>query len=278
MEQITSPNNKRIKRLVLLRDKAKERRQAQSFVIEGIRLVLDAPKAFLLDVYMTDRLYEEMQGAREDGAQNERDLARLRAKIPEDHLFVVPEEIFRKMSDTTTPQGILAEAKMPIYTRDEVLTGREGKAPLILMTENVQDPGNLGTMIRTAEAAGVTGVIMSKGTVDLFHPKTVRSTMSAIFRVPFLVTEDFTAEVEALNAQGINTYAAYLGGALNYDECDYTKPSAFLIGNEGNGLTLEAADAAGCKILIPMEGSIESLNAAMSAGILVYEASRQRRI
>jgi TrmH family RNA methyltransferase len=133
-------------------------------------------------------------------------------------------------------------------------------------------------MMRTAEAAGVTGVLMSRDTVDLFNPKTVRATMSAIFRVPFLYTDDLIDEIGRLREEdGIEVYAAHLRASRPYDEVDCRKPCAFLIGNEGNGLTEEAADAASGRVHIPMQGSIESLNAAMAAGILLFEAARQRR-
>ena len=119
---------------------------------------------------------------------------------------------------------------------------------------------------------------MSRDTVDLFNPKTVRATMSAIFRMPFLYTDDLVGEIRRLREEdGIAVYAAHLRASKPYDETDCRKPCAFLIGNEGNGLTEEAADAASGRVHIPMQGSIESLNAAMAAGILLFEAARQRR-
>ena len=148
----------------------------------------------------------------------------------------------------------------------------------MLITENVQDPGNLGTMFRTAEGAGVTGILMSKNTVDVFNPKTIRSTMGSVYRMPFLYTEDIKESVELLKRQGISCYAAHLKGKDFYEKSDYTQPTAFLIGNEGNGLSEELADTADTYIKIPMGGKLESLNAAMAAGILMYEANRQRRI
>ena len=133
-------------------------------------------------------------------------------------------------------------------------------------------------MMRTAEAAGATGVLMSRDTVDLFNPKTVRATMSAIFRVPFLYTDDLTGEMRALRDDyGVRIFAAHLKASRPYDEINYSGPCAFLIGNEGNGLSDAAADTADARIHIPMKGRIESLNAAMAAGILMFEASRQRR-
>jgi TrmH family RNA methyltransferase len=132
-------------------------------------------------------------------------------------------------------------------------------------------------MVRTGEGAGVTGVIMSRTTVDLFNPKTIRSTMGSLYRVPFLIAEDLVETIAQLKADGVKMYAAHLKGTLSYDEPDYTGACGFLIGNEGNGLRDEVADAADTYIRIPMAGQVESLNAAISAGLLMYECSRQRR-
>jgi TrmH family RNA methyltransferase len=118
---------------------------------------------------------------------------------------------------------------------------------------------------------------MSTGTVDVYNPKTVRATMGALYRMPLAVTDDLPGMLKAAQGAGIKTYAAYLGGSVDYADCHYGKGTAFLIGNEGNGLTDEAANAASSRVHIPMEGQIESLNAAMAAGILMFEASRQRR-
>ena len=145
-----------------------------------------------------------------------------------------------------------------------------------MLIENLQDPGNLGTMIRTAEGAGVTGILISRESVDLYNPKTIRSTMGSIYRVPVHITDSLTGLVPLLHQRGIRTYAAHLRGTKSYTEADYRTGTAFLIGNEGNGLTEELADAADQYIRIPMEGQVESLNAAMAAGILMYEVKRQR--
>ena len=141
--------------------------------------------------------------------------------------------------------------------------------------EDIQDPGNLGTMLRTGEGAGITAVIMSKKTADLFNPKTIRSTMGSVYRVPFCYVEDLKAVIEKMHAAGIQTYAAHLQGKNSYTQECYSAKTAFLIGNEGNGLSDEIAALAMCKIRIPMEGQVESLNAAVSAAILMYEAKRQ---
>ena len=260
-ERITSASNQRVKRLTALGRKAKLRREEHVFIIEGERLYTDTPSEYLDEIYMTEEFISEKHGGTAPG-----------------NWTIVTPEIMRKISDTETPQGVLCVAKMPSYTREDLLGSAEGRIPLLLLLENIQDPGNLGTMMRTAEAAGVTGVMMSRDTVDLFNPKTVRATMSAIFRMPFLYTDDLIGEIGRLRAEdGIAVYAAHLRASRPYDSTDCTKPCAFLIGNEGNGLSEEAANAASGRVHIPMQGSIESLNAAMAAGILLFEAARQRR-
>ena len=153
----------------------------------------------------------------------------------------------------------------------------DAPAPFFMVLENIQDPGNLGTILRTAEGAGVTGILMSRDTVDIFNPKTIRSTMGSVYRVPFLYVEDICEIVWELKNKGICTYAAHLKGTGSYDEQDYTKGTAFLIGNEGNGLTDQLADLADTYIRIPMYGQLESLNAAVASAVLMYETQRQRR-
>ena len=258
IEKITSAANARVKRLAALCKKARLRKEEQVFLLEGERLYADTPAKFLKEIYMTEDFLQD----------------KLSGKAPE-NCTILTQEIMRKVSDTETPQGVLCVAKMPRYRMEDLL----GETPLLLILENIQDPGNLGTMMRTAEAAGATGVLMSRDTVDLFNPKTVRATMSAIFRVPFLYTDDLVGEMRSLREDlGIRIYAAHLKASSPYDEVNYTGPSAFLIGNEGNGLTDAAAGTADARIHIPMKGQIESLNAAMAAGILMFEASRQRRV
>ena len=132
-------------------------------------------------------------------------------------------------------------------------------------------------MLRTGEGAGITGVVMNQTTVDLFNPKTIRSTMGSIYRVPFYVTKDLPATIGKLKKEQVKLYAAHLKGTMQYDEPDYRGRTAFLIGNEGNGLSDEIAGLADSYIKIPMEGQVESLNAAISASLLMYETNRQRR-
>lgn len=284
---ISSGSNPRIRKLAELQKKAKARRETGLFVIEGTRLCVDTPAQYIKEVYVTEN---RMRNA----SEKEKRL------LQEHPVTVVTEEAMAKAADTTTPQGILCLAKMPVYSRTSLLgcareaqdaqdaqnlksSGEarlipdEKRQPLLLVLEDIQDPGNLGTIFRTAEAAGATGILMSRGTVDLFHPKVVRATMSAIFRMPYYVSSDLCAEISALREKGIRSYAAHLGGKRAYDELPLTQGCAFLIGNEGSGLSETLTAQADEKIIIPMAGGAESLNAAMAAGILMFEAARQRR-
>lgn len=187
---------------------------------------------------------------------------------------VVADKVFAQMSDTQTPQGILTVLRRPVYGPEDIL---DKEKPLIMVLEDLQDPGNAGTIIRTGEGAGISGVILTRTCVDITNPKVIRSTMGSIYRIPFLYVESVLSLKESFREKGIVTYAAHLKGKNFYDGESYDGGTAFLIGNEGKGLTEEAAAAADCLIRIPMEGQVESLNAAMAAGILMYEAARQRR-
>ena len=187
---------------------------------------------------------------------------------------IVSDNVFKSVSDTQTPQGILCVIKKPEYALEEMLKGEQTHLPDLR-----EHPGSGKSRHDGAhgEGAGITGVIMNQTTVDLFNPKTIRSTMGSIYRVPFFVTKDLAGTISLLKEQQVNVYAAHLKGTLSYDEPDYKKKTAFLIGNEGNGLSDEIADLADTYIKIPMQGQVESLNAAISASLLMYETRRQRR-
>lgn len=153
----------------------------------------------------------------------------------------------------------------------------DAKDAHLLVLDNIQDPGNLGTIFRTAEAAGVTGVFLSRDCADIYNPKTVRSTMGAIFRQPFVYVEDLPGAISRMKEKGICVFAAHLQGERSYDREDYRKKTAFLVGNEGNGLRREVEEMADVRVRIPMAGRAESLNAAIAAGVLMFEVARQRR-
>jgi TrmH family RNA methyltransferase len=148
---------------------------------------------------------------------------------------------------------------------------------MYMILDGLQDPGNLGTVFRTAEAAGAAGVIMSRGTVSIYNPKSIRSTMGTLFRMPFIYADDLCEVIADLKERGVRVYAAHLHGAVDYTACDYRGASAFVIGNEGAGVSDAVAGASDSCLYIPMEGEVESLNAAVAASVLMYEAHRQRR-
>ena len=196
------------------------------------------------------------------------------ARVQRFPMETVSDTVFRQMCDTQTPQGILTVLRSPSYDMEDLL---RKKNPLLMILEDLQDPGNAGTILRTGEGAGVSGIFLTRTCVDITNPKVIRGTMGSIYRVPFFYVEDVPSLKEMLKGRGIRFFAAHLQGRNQYYEESYRGGSAFLIGNEGKGLTEEAAEAADCLIRIPMEGQVESLNAAMAAGILMYEAARQRR-
>lgn len=253
---ISSTTNSKIKNIAKLKKSAKARKEQESFLVEGPRMFFEVPVDQLKEVYVTGE-FEKKYGERLSGYSYE----------------LISDQVCRHISDTKTPQGVLAVVRQSAMTLDQILSLEE--KPLFLLLENLQDPGNLGTIFRTAEGAGVTGIIMNRETVDPYNPKVIRSTMGTVFRVPFVVVEDLRDAMARLQKKGIRVFAAHLAGRLFYHE-DYTGGSGFLIGNEGNGLTEEISSMAEGKIRIPMKGEVESLNAAIAATVLVYEAQRQR--
>lgn len=261
---ITSTSNQRVKQLVAWNQKSRERKKDGVFLAEGIKMFLEAPLDLIKEVYISETMESKILSQEDEVSQ----------KLKETTYEILSDDVFRKAADTQTPQGILCVLKQPGYSAEELL---KGEPPLLLILEDLQDPGNLGTILRTAEGAGVTGVFMNKKTVDIYNPKTIRATMGAIYRVPFLYIEEIPTLLEELRKRGITSYAAHLSDSRWYDEPDYTCGCAFLIGNEGNGLKEETAKLADSYVKIPMDGQVESLNAAVAASLLIYEASRQRR-
>lgn len=260
---ITSFSNPRVKQVVQWQSKARERKKDDIFLAEGIKMYEEAPEASVKDVYIIEETLKKMQ-------QDEK----MAQKLNRTGYELVSAEVFQKMSDTQTPQGVLTVLKRPKYQLDDLL---KVKDPMFVILEDLQDPGNLGTIVRTGEGAGVSAVIMSKNTVDIFNPKTIRATMGSIYRVPFLYVDSMEETIQSLHKAGVKIYAAHLKGETYYDSFSFAKGCAFLIGNEGNGLKKETADMASSYLKIPMEGQVESLNAAIATSLLMYEAHRQRK-
>lgn len=258
---ITSISNAQVKQVCAYVQKAKERRKDGIFVVEGPKMFEEAPVDWIYKVYATQTFYDRHA------------TDSVHAKLMETGFELVSEEVLAKMSDTKTPQGILCLVKWPKYSLDDLLIRRNG---VFVVLEDLQDPGNLGTIIRTGEGAGIAGVIMTSNTVDIFNPKTIRATMGSIYRVPFVYVQDIAEALSKLQEADVTVYAAHLKGERYYDAFDYTKGSAFLIGNEGNGLKEQTAGLADTYVKIPMAGQVESLNAAIATTLFMYEAARQR--
>ena len=284
---ISSTTNKQVKFVNALVKKAKTRREEDLFVAEGLRMCSEIPKDRIHTLYISESFSKT------------KECKTLREGVK--HIELVTDEVFKSLSDTQTPQGILALVKQYHYTLDEV-TGKTAKEKatasgqdadgsvqnrkkqenrkkpaLLMVLETIQDPGNLGTILRAGEGAGVTGVVMDANTTDIYNPKVIRSTMGSVLRMPFVYVENLHEILQELKNRNIRLFAAHLKGKQAYDLEDYTGDTAFLIGNEGNGLTDETAAMADTYVRIPMEGSVESLNAAVAASVLMFEAARQRR-
>lgn len=253
---ITSTANAQVKNVITLLKKSGERKKRGLFVIEGIRMFTELPKDRIEKIYVSESFLRDNE------------------KLLKGYEYeTVSDNVFAQMSDTKTPQGVMALVKMLQYDISDIV---KGDMPVVVMLENIQDPGNLGTIMRTAEGAGATGIIMSKDTVDIYNPKTIRSTMGALFRMPFIYVEDILEAADVLKKQNITLMAAHLDGKKNYYSENLKRPMALMIGNEGNGLSKALTDKADVLVKIPMEGQLESLNAAVSTAVILYEAYRQR--
>lgn len=253
---ITSTSNEQVKNIIQLKEKAKVRRQKKLFVVEGIKMFREIPKDKLVSVFVSEKFEKE----------NEELLSHT-------DYILLSDSVFKKISDTVTPQGILAVVKQNEFTVEDIIERRDKERSCIVVLDRLQDPGNLGTIVRTGEGAGITGIVMSNDSVDLYNPKVIRSTMGSVFRVPVAVVLDLQDAIKKMKQNGIETYAAHLNG-MEYQKGAFGKDIALLIGNEAKGLSDEVSVMADKLIKIPMEGKVESLNAAVATAILMYEARR----
>ncbi|MBN2899265.1 MAG: RNA methyltransferase [Clostridia bacterium] len=267
-EILTSPDNKKIKELQQL-GKKKYRREQNAFVIEGIRFVESAleKSIALKDVFYSSALWD-----------NERGTALIEAVEAKGYrLHEVAPKLFDAISDTVNSQGVLAVAPMmPEVLDTDILEGETTYLSLVL--DRIQDPGNLGTMIRTADAAGIKDIFLVKGTTDPYSTKVLRSTMGSIFdvRLHMLDTDEVIAYAEQ---HGIRLVVTSLDASLYHYELAVQDKLAIVIGNEGNGVSKEFLEAADDLIKIPIYGGAESLNASVAAGIVLYDfAIRQKKL
>lgn len=255
-----NPKVKMLSRLSQRRYREKEGK----FIVEGRRLVAEA----LASSWPVEGIYATPGFVVREG-HNLFSLAQAR-RIP---WYELPEEIFRRLSATEEPQGVLAVVSTRRVEFAELL---QPAPPLLIVVDALQDPGNLGTIVRTAQAAGATGMLLLAGTVDLFNPKTVRATAGALFRLPVVQDLSWEEAQKFLGEAGLPLIVADPQGEVPLYRADFRGPVAIAVGSEGAGLRPEVRKAATRRVFIPMPGGAESLNVAVAAALLLYEAVRQR--
>lgn len=238
-----------------LLEKRKARRKEERFVVEGPHLVEEAVEQIDFVIY-AERL----------------------PILPmlEDHgidCLKVSKKQFSEVSEVETPQWVLAVVKQKKFSLKDLF---QASNPLIVCCVEVQDPGNLGTIIRTADAVGAAGVILSRGTVDLYNGKVVRSTMGSMFHLPIIESDDLIDTIAILKKKNVRIISADINGDVDYFQADYREPVAIMVGNEGAGLHKGVIDMSDQTVKIPMPGRAESLNVGISTAVVLYEALRQR--
>ncbi|MGB2965097.1 MAG: RNA methyltransferase [Anaerolineales bacterium] len=253
---ISSTQNPKIKRIRLLQDQSRSRKKENAFVIEGVRLLDEAVKTRQIPelvIYTTDL----------DSRGQQLVAALQKQRVPCEE---VSREIIKAASDTESPQGILAilpHISLPVPTESN----------FIMIADEIRDPGNLGTLLRTSAAAGVNSLLVSPGTVDPFSPKVVRAAMGAHFRLPILPCSwEKIREI----TEGLTVFASDMKKGTRIWDVDLTAPLAIIIGGEARGLGKNASDLADRWLHIPMSGGTESLNAAAAGAVLMFEVHRQR--
>jgi TrmH family RNA methyltransferase len=256
---LTSPANERLKHARRVRDG----REPELIFIEGERLAEECLQAGLA---LTACFHEP-----EPGWRSQQILTALRARgCP---LYAVTEAALATISDTVNSQGIIVLAERPVAGLQPMLTANQ---PLIVGLDAVQDPGNFGTIVRTAEAAGASGVLALKGSVDAFAPKTLRSAMGSAFRLP-LVAGANVPVIQQIQAAGLKVVATVMDAERSYTDFDWRQPALVLFGNEARGLRAEVLAQCTVRLRIPLQAPVESLNVAAAAAALLFEAARQRR-
>lgn len=263
MEVIKSKDNIYVKEIRKLKIK-KNRKKKNEFLVEGVRFVCEALKSNFTVKYI---LLSEICNPKYIKLLKENDLTDIK-------VITVSKEIMNNLSNTMNSQGILAVVENNFYNDNNFKNENDAEGFYVL-TDGIQDPGNLGTIIRTCHAAGALGIIVTKGTVDVFNDKTLRSTMGSIFYLPVIHDEDLTF-VKKLKNDGYKILASYLdSSSKNIYDINLRGRLIICVGNEGNGISNEVLKLSDIKVKIPMPGGTESLNAAVAASILIYEKVRE---
>ncbi len=249
MKRIESTQNSLVKNWKKLMTLRKEREKQGEYLVEGFHLVEEAlkDKEQILQIIVCDGV----------------DLPML-WPIDDIEVIHVPEAVVKEIAETEKSQGVFAHCKVKEYTEIEMASWRK-----VLLVDAVQDPGNIGTMIRTADAAGIDAVILGKGSADAYNPKTVRSMQGSNFHIP-VVRGDLYEWVESLQADGVPVYGTSLEESVSYTEIERTDKYALIVGNEGSGISPQLLAKTDQNVIIPLFGQAESLNVAVATGILLY--------
>ena len=235
--------------------KKKARKESDLFLVEGKKYILEIPMEWEIVKYIASKSF----------AEHDLSLFSNRANIE-----IIKDSAFKQYSDTVTPQGIVAIVKQKAHKINDILS----KNSLILIGENLQDPGTIGTLARTASAAGASGIVLTKGSCEIFSPKVIRASAGAILRLPFIIDIDIKNIIDILKQNNIKIIACHpRDGQIS---CDMTESCAIIIGNEARGLTDTALTLADNIITLPMTNETESLNAGIAGSIILYEVLRQR--
>jgi len=260
LKQITSAQNPYIKSLLLLQEKAKARKQTGTFLIEGQREISLAIKGgYHIDTLL---FYPELITEKEIN-----ELVQTGTNVIE-----INKEIFQKLAYREGTEGVIAVAKSKSFSLSDL---KLNENPLLLIAEAPEKPGNIGALLRTADAANLDAVIIANPNGDLYNPNIVRSSVGCLFTNQIAIGT--TSEIITfLKERKINFYCATLQNSISYHTQDYTTPSALVVGTEATGLSKEWREAATQNIIIPMQGEIDSMNVSVAAAILIFEAKRQR--
>lgn len=263
MQEITSSQNPLIKDIKSLNRK-RNRWKNRLFIVEGSKIIEEAiiNGVRIKNILLSETFFESEEGrAFYNNIKNR------------DNMVKIKDSLFNSISDTENPQGIMAICEFNIR---ELAETYDLDNSVILFLDGLQDPGNMGTIIRTADAFNIDGVILGQGSVDPYNLKVVRATMGSIFRVPLYICDNSLESLRDLKTRGFNVLATSLDGSLIY-ESDFRGKIITIIGNEANGVSPEILEVADKCIKIPMPGNAESLNAGVAASIIMYEAMRSRK-
>lgn len=261
-KHISSIQNPFIKELVQLKEKSRERKKSGLFLIEGEREIMLAIKGGyeLITVLFNPNIISSEQLKKLTTLQRD--------------TIEITSDVYEKLAYRDTTEGVLAVAKCKTHNINELRF--KSKNPLILIAEAPEKPGNIGALLRTADAAHVDAVIIANPKTDLYNPNIIRSSVGCVF-TNTIVTGSTSEIIAFLKANKVNIYCAALQASVNYDSQDFTKPTALIVGTEATGLSDEWLENSSQNIIIPMQGSIDSMNVSVAAGILIFEAKRQRR-